>query len=62
MATFRLTMVSTSTAIGLPYGSIPRLMLAFIGGRGYARQVNRRELILGRQHERHSMIELGMIS
>ena len=54
---FRLTMVSTSTAIGLPYGSIPRLMLAFIGGE--VMRTGQRQIVLGDSMSAF-MIELGM--
>jgi hypothetical protein len=54
---FRLTMVATSTEIGLPYGSIPRLMLAFIGGEAVRTQ--QREIVLGDSMSAF-MVELGM--
>lgn len=56
---FRLTMVATSSDIGLPYGSIPRLMLAFIGGE--AVRTKQREIVLGDSMSAF-MAELGMVA
>lgn len=54
---YRLTMVATDPNIGLPFGSIPRLMLAWIGAE--VMRTNERTLVLGESMSAF-MNELGL--
>ena len=55
---YTLTMVATNPAIGLPYGSVPRLMLAWIGAE--TMRTGERELVLGESMSAF-MAQLGMV-
>ena len=55
---YTLTMVATNPAIGLPYGAVPRLMLAWIGAE--TMRTGERELVLGESMSAF-MAQLGMV-